>query len=165
MFFSLREIKSSLKRFFSPDFTCKAIFITNLMFYKVVNAILLFGGKENANERKESLLSICRVQLFFCKDTTFPRNFQGFREKILEKGEEKKKIGGSRIGGEPPIENNYFLRCFKKSSIPTISTFGKGMFSNSLKCLSSVTIKIALLAMAQSTNLLSSSSAFINPKL
>ena len=96
MFFSLRKIKSFLKRFFSPDFTCKAIFITNLMFYKVVDAILLFGGKENANERKESLLSICRVQLFFCKDTTFPRNFQGFREKILEKGEEKKKIGDSR---------------------------------------------------------------------
>ena len=54
------------------------------MFYKVVNAILLFGGKENANERKESLLSICRVQLFFCKDTTFPRNFQGFREKCRD---------------------------------------------------------------------------------
>ena len=68
-----------------------------------MDAILLFGGKENANERKESLLSICRVQLFFCKDTTFPRNFQGFREKILEKGEEKKKIGDSRIGGESPI--------------------------------------------------------------
>ena len=82
MFFSLREIKSSLKRFFSPDFTCKAIFITNLMFYKVVNAILLFVGKENANECKESLLSICRVQLFFCKVTTFPRNFQGFRENV-----------------------------------------------------------------------------------
>ena len=47
--------------------------------------------KENANERKESLLSICRVQLFFCKDTTFPRNFQGFREKILEKDGEKEK--------------------------------------------------------------------------
>ena len=45
-----------------------------LTLYKVVDAILLFGGK----------------------DTTFPRNFQGFREKILEKGEEKKKIGGSR---------------------------------------------------------------------
>ena len=55
-----------------------------------------FFCKENANERKESLLSICRVQLFFCKDTTFPRNFQGFREKILEKGEKKEKIGGSR---------------------------------------------------------------------
>ena len=37
------------------------------MFYKVVDAILLFVGK----------------------DTTFPRNFQGFREKILEKDEEK----------------------------------------------------------------------------
>ena len=37
------------------------------------------------------MLSICRVQLFFCKDTTFPRNFQGFREKILEKEEEKEK--------------------------------------------------------------------------
>ena len=89
MFFSLREIKSSLKRFFSPDFTCKAIFITNLMFYKVVDAILLFVGKENANERKESLLSICRVQLFFCKDTTFPRNFQGFREKCRDDDKEK----------------------------------------------------------------------------
>ena len=84
MFFSLREIKSFLKRFFSPDFTCKAIFITNLMFF--VDAILLFVGKENANERKESLLSICRVQLFFCKDTTFPRNFQGFMEKMLRGG-------------------------------------------------------------------------------
>ena len=51
----------------------------------------LFGGKENANERKESLLSIFRVQLFLCKETTFPRNLQGFREKILEKGEENEK--------------------------------------------------------------------------
>ena len=90
MLFSLREIKSFLKRFFSPDFTCKAIFITNLMFYKVVDAILLFVGKENANERKESLLSICRVQLFFCKDTTFPRNFQGFWEKCRYDDKEKK---------------------------------------------------------------------------
>ncbi len=39
------------------------------MFYKVVDAILLFVGK----------------------DTTFPRNFQGFREKILEKDGEKEK--------------------------------------------------------------------------
>ena len=69
---------------------------TFFVVYKVVDAILLFVGKENANERKESLLSISRVQLFFCKVTTFPRNFQGFREKILEKGEEKEKIGGSR---------------------------------------------------------------------
>ena len=66
------------------------------MFYKVVDAILLFVGKENANECKESLLSICRVQLFFCKDTTFPRNFQGFGEKILERDDDKEKIGGSR---------------------------------------------------------------------
>ena len=36
---------------------------TFFVVYKVVDAILLFGGKENANERKESLLSICRVQL------------------------------------------------------------------------------------------------------
>ena len=68
-----------------------------------MDAILLFVGKENANERKESLLSICRVQLFLCKDTTFPRNFQGFWEKILERDEDKEKIGGSRIGGESPI--------------------------------------------------------------
>ena len=47
-----------------------------LTLYKVVDAILLFVGK----------------------DTIFPRNFQDFREKILEKGEEKEKIGGSQIG-------------------------------------------------------------------
>lgn len=36
------------------------------------------------------------LYLFVGKDTTFSRNFQGFREKILEKDEEKeKKIGGS----------------------------------------------------------------------
>ena len=29
------------------------------------------------------------LYLFGGKDTTFPRNFQGFREKILEKGMEK----------------------------------------------------------------------------
>ena len=51
--------------------------------------MLYLSLQKNANERKESLLSICRVQLFFCKVTTFPRNFQGFREKILEKGVEK----------------------------------------------------------------------------
>ena len=39
----------------------------------------------------------------FCDAVTI-RNFQGFREKILEKDEEKKKIGDSRIGGESPIE-------------------------------------------------------------
>ena len=36
------------------------------------------------------------LYLFGGKDTTFPRNFQGFREKILEKDGEKEKIGGSR---------------------------------------------------------------------
>ena len=119
MFFSLREIKSSLKRYFSPDFTCKAIFITNLMFYKVVDAILLFVGKENANERKESLLlicrvqlffckenanerkesllSICRVQLFFCKETTFPRNFQGFGEKCRDDDNAKRRLPELRV--------------------------------------------------------------------
>ena len=62
------------------------------MFYKVVDAILLFVGKENANERKESLLSICRVQLFFCKDTTFPRNFQGFWGKCRDDDNEKMRV-------------------------------------------------------------------------
>ena len=46
--------------------------------------LFLICRKENANERKESLLSICRVQQFFCKDTTFPRNFQGFWEKCRD---------------------------------------------------------------------------------
>ena len=59
-----------------------------------MDAILLFVGKENANECKESLLSICRVQLFFCKDTTFPRNFHGFGVKCRDG--DKEKIGDSR---------------------------------------------------------------------
>ena len=42
------------------------------MFYKVVDAILLFVGK----------------------DTTFPRNFQGFLEKSRD--DDQEKIGGSR---------------------------------------------------------------------
>ena len=31
------------------------------------------------------------LYLFVGKDTTFPRNFQGFRKKILEKEEENEK--------------------------------------------------------------------------
>ena len=57
------------------------------MFYKVVDAILLFGDK----------------------DTIFPRNFQGFWGKYREGDKEKK--GGSRIGGESPI-----LRVFNQIS-------------------------------------------------
>ena len=67
----------------------------NFFFFK------LFGDKENANERKENLLSICRVQLFFYKDTTFPRNFQGFREKILEKGGGENKF--SDVIAQPAV--------------------------------------------------------------
>lgn len=82
-----------------------------------MDAILLFGGKENANERKESLLSICRVQLFLCKDTTFPRNFQGFREKILEKGEEKEK--NRRL---PELRAAYWLYYFYYDETDAYST-------------------------------------------
>ena len=97
---------------------------TFFVVYKVVDAILLFVGKENANERKESLLSICRVQLFFCKDTTFPRNFQGFCkdttfprnfqgfwEKCRDDDKEKRRL--SHFENRPilffMIEKNYFL--------------------------------------------------------
>ena len=106
---------------------------TFFVVYKVVDAILLFVGKENANERKESLLSICRVQLFFCKenanerkesllsicrvqlflckDTTFPRNFQGFWEKCRDDDKEKRRL--SHFENRPilffMIEKNYFL--------------------------------------------------------
>jgi hypothetical protein len=34
--FSLREIKSSLKRFFSPDFTCKAILLKQIAMGSIV---------------------------------------------------------------------------------------------------------------------------------
>ena len=72
-FFSVLASKDSLE---SPIDTWVYKSSHLLMYYKVVDAILLFGGK----------------------DTTFPRNFQGFREKILEGGgkKEKKKICGSR---------------------------------------------------------------------
>jgi hypothetical protein len=48
------------------------------MFYKVVDAILLFGGK----------------------DTIFPRNFQGFWEKC--RYDDKEKKSGSRYVRESP---------------------------------------------------------------
>lgn len=64
------------------------------------------------------------------------------------------------------IENYYCLpKLFLKESMPITSTFGNGIDSNILKCLSSVTIYRALAVIAQSTNLLSSLSASINPKL
>jgi len=73
--------------------------------------------KENANERKESLLSICRVQLFLCKDTTFPRNFQGFREKILEKG------GGEKENRRlPELRAAYWLYYFYYDEANAYST-------------------------------------------
>ena len=45
----------------------------------------------------------CKGKSFVYCLVTFPRNFQGFWEKILERDEDKEKIGGSRIGGESPI--------------------------------------------------------------
>jgi len=41
--------------------------------------------KENANERNESLLSNCRVQLFFCKDSKKKQIKQGcFKQSCLK---------------------------------------------------------------------------------
>ena len=65
-FFSVLASKDSLE---SPIDTWVYKSCHLLTLYKVVDAILLFVGK----------------------DTTFPRNFQGFREKILEKDGEKEK--------------------------------------------------------------------------
>ena len=59
--------------------------------------LFLICRKENTNERKENLLSICRVQLFYCKDTTFLFNLQMFRRKILENNISlliRSKVGG-----------------------------------------------------------------------
>ena len=52
------------------------------MFYKVVDAILLFGGK----------------------DTTFPRNFQGFWGKCRD--DDKEKIGGFWYVNNIPDKDN-----------------------------------------------------------
>ena len=52
---------------------------------------------------KKACFQFAEVQLFFCKDMIFPRNFHGFWEKILERDEEKEKIDDSRIGEELPI--------------------------------------------------------------
>ena len=58
--------------------------------------LYLFGAKKMQTSAKKACFQFAECSFFFCKDTTFPCNFQGFREKILEKGEEKKKIGDSR---------------------------------------------------------------------
>ena len=72
------------------SFPCLILFVQFLVSYRRLLASIC---KENANERKENLFSICRVQLFFCKVTTFPRNFQGFWENIARVV--KKKTGDS----------------------------------------------------------------------
>lgn len=59
-----------------------------MLIIRLIQLLIIFC-KDNANERNESLLSNCRVQLFFCKDTTFPRNFQGFGEKCRDDDKEK----------------------------------------------------------------------------
>jgi len=55
-------------------------------------------AKKMQTSAKKACFQFAECSFFFCKDTTFPRNFRDFREKILEKGEEKEKIGGSQIG-------------------------------------------------------------------
>ena len=80
------------------SFPCLILFVQFLVSYRRLLASIC---KENANERKENLFSICRVQLFFCKVTTFPRNFQVFWEKYSEGGKEKNR----RLrNGESPVE-------------------------------------------------------------
>ena len=54
------------------------------------------SAKKMQTSAKKACFQFAECSFFFCKDTIFPRNFHGFREKILEKGEEKEKIGGSR---------------------------------------------------------------------
>ena len=45
---------------------------------------------------KKACFQFAECSFSYAEDTTFPCNFQGFWERILEKGEEKKKIGGSQ---------------------------------------------------------------------
>ena len=40
---------------------------------------------------KKACFQFSECSFSYAEDTTFPRNFQGFREKILEKDEEKEK--------------------------------------------------------------------------
>ena len=49
------------------------------------------SAKKMQTSAKKACFQFAECSFFFCKDTTFPRNFQGFREKILEKGEENEK--------------------------------------------------------------------------
>ena len=42
--------------------------------YSQIAECSLSHGKDNANERNESLLSNCRVQLILCKDNANERN-------------------------------------------------------------------------------------------
>ena len=76
------------------SFPCLILFVQFLVSYRRLLASIC---KENANECKESLLSICRVQLFFCKDTTFPRNFQGFGEKCRDGDNAKRRLSELRV--------------------------------------------------------------------
>ena len=55
------------------------------------------SAKKMQTSAKKACFQFSECSFSYAEDTTFPRNFQGFREKILEKGGgERKKIGGSR---------------------------------------------------------------------
>ncbi len=55
------------------------------------------SAKKMQTSAKKACFQFVECSFSYAEDTTFPCNFQGFREKILEKDEEKeKKIGGSR---------------------------------------------------------------------
>ena len=59
------------------------------------------SAKKMQTSAKKACFQFSECSFSYAEDTTFPRNFQGFRERILEKREEKKKIGGSQFRESP----------------------------------------------------------------
>ena len=48
--------------------------------------LYLFGAKKMQTSAKKACFQFAECSFSYAEDTTFPRNFQGFMEKILEKG-------------------------------------------------------------------------------
>ena len=58
--------------------------------------LYLFGAKKMQTSAKKACFQFAECSFSYAKIRLFLITFQGFREKILEKGEKKKKIGDSR---------------------------------------------------------------------
>jgi len=75
-------------------------------------------AKKMQTSAKKACFQFVECSFSYAEDTTFPCNFQGFREKILEKDEEKEK----KNRRFPELRAAYWLYYFYYDETNTYST-------------------------------------------